>query len=1093
VRFEPATGDFVARDVVTFDVSRGRRFKVLNRHVREPGLSQEEVGVGEGQVPEGSTTVVFRLSGRIQDDVKKSDALSWVAGDETRGVIFEKGVYLSGASGWYPAPLTPTPMRFDVTSFIPEPFLVVTQGGVPERKSVGFPAGWSSETEVMPPEGVTGPPGTRYAVAVHKSAIPTEECSLSAGPYKVASRVVGGVTLSTYFYEQDHADAPLWLDAGEEVVRRYEKLLPPYPHPKFDVVANFFASGYGMPSYTLLGDEVIRYVTAGAKRSKGKIPPGYLDHEYVHGWFGNGLLVDPSDGNWCEALTTYYSNYYAKELESEEAAREYRRGVLEKYAIRVQPDEDYPVREFRTKTEDKDNDVGYGKGSMVFHMLRMRLGDERFFAAVRDLTAKRVGTFVSWKDWLSALDGEWVRPWLERKGLPEVRLSSATAWPSGQGWTLRAEPREVVARGEKPYPIGNVAVEGDGEEGPYAVAPIEGGFAWKIGGAPPAHVEVDAGYHLLRRIAKEDLPYCLNRTLEERGGRVRWKGADGVFAPLAKKLADAAKADLLPAGADSPQDGKPLISLVIASPDEVRTWPKDAKDPVVLASPEKIVVKGKEYAGPQFALLFSHPVESGSRTTFYALSEQAAARAGYVTYYGWEQYVVFENGRPVDRGFLDRTPTGTRRAVVRGDETATRVAISIGTLASDEFEGRFPGTIGQHRSIEWLTAHLREQGFRPLEGDKWTVDARIGVPGLVSDTGDAHPWFGTTAGKVRVEHITSVTAPKDVNASDLDPDLSVLASSSKMSVGVVLEGPDWPNATPGSVEVVSSLFDAPNSLTPASRAAWERASTTGRSRRDPGLLRPWIAGRRARALESFPLLAEALSKREQPLFLLRSKDPMPAEVDVRWEEDPTQAGSVVASWLPDGVKDVVVVGAHFDSHGRQESGLYRGADDNASGVACVLEAIRGLQAELAGSNRGLVVCFFDAEEWGLLGSRAVVADLQKRGLAVTAMVNVDAVGRVRDDTVFVLGLSKHPELAKKAGDALATQGLKVGRDIDAFGYEHGSDHWPFHRAGIPAITLWASDYATMDSLEDTPEKVDPVGVVRISKSLRALLLRLLKE
>ena len=81
---------------------------------------------------------------------------------------------------------------------------------------------------------------------------------------------------------------------------------------------------------------------------------------------------------------------------------------------------------------------------------------------------------------------------------------------------------------------------------------------------PDVVVEVDSDYHALRRIAEEDLPYCLNRTLEERGGRVRWKGADAVFAPLAKRLADAAKADLLPAGADSPQDGKPLISLVVA-------------------------------------------------------------------------------------------------------------------------------------------------------------------------------------------------------------------------------------------------------------------------------------------------------------------------------------------------------------------------------------------------------------------------------------------------------------------------------------------------------------------------------------------------
>src|SRR5204862_542130 len=97
-----------------------------------------------------------------------------------------------------------------------------------------------------------------------------------------------------------------------------------------------------MPSFTLLGDDVIRYVTAGAKAT-GKIPPGYLDHEYVHGWFGNGLFVDPNDGNWCEALTSYFSNYYAKELESPQAGLDARRAILEHYAIRVSPALDVPV------------------------------------------------------------------------------------------------------------------------------------------------------------------------------------------------------------------------------------------------------------------------------------------------------------------------------------------------------------------------------------------------------------------------------------------------------------------------------------------------------------------------------------------------------------------------------------------------------------------------------------------------------------------------------------------------------------------------------------------------------------------------------
>jgi Zn-dependent M28 family amino/carboxypeptidase len=187
------------------------------------------------------------------------------------------------------------------------------------------------------------------------------------------------------------------------------------------------------------------------------------------------------------------------------------------------------------------------------------------------------------------------------------------------------------------------------------------------------------------------------------------------------------------------------------------------------------------------------------------------------------------------------------------------------------------------------------------------------------------------------------------------------------------------------------------------------------------------------------------------------------------------------------------VSAHFDSFGREGDVLYRGADDNASGVATVLEALRGLKEEWAkpaSPKRGLVVAFFDGEEWGLAGSRAFARGAGK-AFDVKAVVNVDAVGRVRDDTVHVIGLSASPALGPTAGKALEGAGLVVGRDVDAFAFREGSDHWPFHEAGVPAVTLWASDYGVMNEPSDDPQAVDPVGAARIAGALRALLLRLL--
>ena len=554
-------------------------------------------------LPEGVTQVEVRYSGTIFDAVEKKEGLSWVVGDATRGLISEKGIYLSGASGWYPMTERDDVARFDVDTWVPAPLLVVTQGGIAERSSVTTAKGWTGADRIAPVAAPAGAePGATWNRSVARAVIPTDDCSLSAGPYVTSSKVVVGVTVATWFLPGEAEHAPLWLDAAAEIVARYEPILGTYPHPKFDVVENFFQTGYGMPSYTLLGDDVIRYVTSGVKASGGKIPPGYLDHEYVHGWFGNGVFVSRADGNWCEASTTYYSNYLAKEQESAAAALEHRRGVLEKYAIRVRGEKDSPVRSFRTKTEDKDNDIGYGKGSLVFHVLRKRLGDAEFFARVKRFTADHVGKAVGWTEWLAALDGGWVLPYLERTGLPAMRLASATAWPKadGDGWNVRAEVVVDQPRGEAPWPTVDLAVEVDGK--PAGTVRVEGRSGVFLGTWPsqPKSLEVDPGYDALRRIADADLPSCLNRTIETGKGLVMRKGGDKAFAPIAARFASEKGLEALAPGTlDAPAPARPAVRLQVIGEGDGWTWPRGAAKPQVSVSPGVIEIDGEALRGRQ--------------------------------------------------------------------------------------------------------------------------------------------------------------------------------------------------------------------------------------------------------------------------------------------------------------------------------------------------------------------------------------------------------------------------------------------------------------------------------------------------------------
>ena len=168
---------------------------------------------------------------------------------------------------------------------------------------------------------------------------------------------------------------------------------------------------------------------------------------------------------------------------------------------------------------------------------------------------------------------------------------------------------------------------------------------------------------------------------------------------------------------------------------------------------------------------------------------------------------------------------------------------------------------------------------------------------------------------------------------------------------------------------------------------------------------------------------------------------------------------------------------------------HQGADDNASGVACLLSLAEGLREVWSAEQRplGLVLALTDGEEWGLLGSRRLVETLRESH-DVRAVINVDSIGRAVSKSCHVIGISKHPTLATPIEAALRAEGLKIGREIDRFAYPHGSDHWPFHEAGIPAVTIWASDYKVMNTAADTLDKVESEGIARIARALRTIVL-----
>lgn len=185
---------------------------------------------------------------------------------------------------------------------------------------------------------------------------------------------------------------------------------------------------------------------------------------------------------------------------------------------------------------------------------------------------------------------------------------------------------------------------------------------------------------------------------------------------------------------------------------------------------------------------------------------------------------------------------------------------------------------------------------------------------------------------------------------------------------------------------------------------------------------------------------------------------------------------------------VVVVGAHYDHIGRLQEysrdpsalGIRPGADDNASGTAALLELARRVAARPAPVS--VLFVAFDAEELGLYGSRHFLRDPPVPHERITAMLNLDMVGRMRARRLWVRNVGSAPWWREALARA-NTGGLEL--DL-----EHGggaSDHVSFREAGIPAIHLYTGTHPDYHRRSDREERINYAGILRVVDLAERLL------
>ncbi|WP_206810920.1 M28 family metallopeptidase [Paradesulfitobacterium ferrireducens] len=161
-------------------------------------------------------------------------------------------------------------------------------------------------------------------------------------------------------------------------------------------------------------------------------------------------------------------------------------------------------------------------------------------------------------------------------------------------------------------------------------------------------------------------------------------------------------------------------------------------------------------------------------------------------------------------------------------------------------------------------------------------------------------------------------------------------------------------------------------------------------------------------------------------------------------------------------QEIIMICAHYDHLGIYQGKLYPGANDNASGVGCVLEVMRRLVREEIKPKRTVVAAFWSAEEMGFLGSQAFVENPRFPLERLVAVFNVDTVGNgpAGDFMLWADGLNS---AAKVMADAAAQAGASASLGPTN---GHNSDHISFARKGIPAVTLLSRSWLVKNH---TPE------------------------
>ena len=449
-------------------------------------------------------------------------------------------------------------------------------------------------------------------------------------------------------------------------------------------------------------------------------------------------------------------------------------------------------------------------------------------------------------------------------------------------------------------------------------------------------------------------------------------------------------------------------------------------------------------------------------------------------------------------------------------------------LSSDKLEGRFPGSEGSKKAIKYISKNWEAQGVLPAGTKKYEQPFSYISKASLGNRNILRVRNSKSRYKIKKDFIpigwsgNGNIDDKVVFVGygfDIDDSLSwndyINVNVKNKWVLMFLNGPDG-NSPHSPYGYHKKLY---NKVIAARDRGVGGILFMEREEKENNKLKPLVY-RQSASSAGLPIIqithavanniindkdktvADLRSKIDQELasFSFELDRKVSARVNLKFEkETATNVVGFIEGSDPILNKEYIIIGAHYDhlGYGGHMSGslnpdsmqIHNGADDNASGIAGILELSHKLMTNKKLLGRSIIAICFDAEEKGLLGSKFYTQTPTKDLEQTAIMINMDMIGRLNEKPITVGGVGSAKTLSETIEVVQKNHTLIIDKNISGMDFGR-SDHASFYREDIPVLFFFTGAHQDYHKPSDDWDKIDYQGEKEVLNFVYDLIVQL---